>query len=79
VKAPAWHERDTKQAAQEGEALQQRLNWRKVTITADPISGKMVVEFGSLKGGADVKLYSPSEFVKQGQDIARLIGFHVTP
>jgi hypothetical protein len=80
AKAPAWNERDSKQVAQEGIAQQARTNWRKVTITSDPLNGDIVVEYGVLSGGsADVKRYSPTEFEKNAPKIARLIGWHVTP
>ena len=78
-KAPAWNERVTATVAQEGIAKQERINWRKVTVTSDPITGDIVVEYTMPTGASDQKRYSQTNFDRNGRSIARNIGFHVCP
>jgi hypothetical protein len=79
AKQPAWNERDTATVAQEGIERQARNNWRKVTITAHPTTGDIVVEYTMPNGAPDVKHYSQQQFVELGRNLLRTIGFHVTP
>ena len=75
-----WTERDTKEVAQQGVHLANtRNNWRKATITADEITGSIVVAYAMPNGEPDVKHYTRTGFAKHAVDIAWSIAAHVTP
>jgi hypothetical protein len=79
-KAPAWYERSNAQVLQAAEKQEARINWRKVTITSDPLNGDIVIEYAMPGNHApDVKRYSQSEYIEKARTIARTIGIHVTP